>query len=55
MSYDLGTSALRIKGVKLAVNFKNLTDKNYVSSCISQWDCFYGDGRTVVSSLTYDW
>lgn len=55
LSYDLGKSALRIKGVKLAVNFKNLTDKKYVSSCISQWDCYYGDGRTVVSSLTYDW
>lgn len=55
LTYDLGTSALRLKGVKLALNVKNLTDKEYVASCRSQWDCYYGDGRTVVSSLTYDW
>ncbi|MNI48849.1 Ferrichrome-iron receptor precursor [compost metagenome] len=55
LTYDLGMSAFRLKGVKLALNVKNLTDKEYVASCRSEWDCYYGDGRTVVSSLSYDW
>lgn len=55
LSYDLGKSALGLKGVKVAVNVDNVADKKYVASCISNWDCYYGDGRTVVSSVTYDW
>ncbi|WP_426161329.1 hypothetical protein [Pseudomonas sp. PWP3-1] len=34
---------------------QNLTNKTYVSQCASDLDCYYGEGRTVVSSLTYDW
>ena len=55
LSYDLGASALKLKGVKLAMNVQNLANKTYVSQCTSDLDCYYGEGRTVVSSLTYDW
>ncbi|MCP1466534.1 TonB-dependent siderophore receptor [Pseudomonas sp. S3E17] len=55
LNYDLGTSPLKLKGVKLAMNVQNLTNKTYVSQCTSDLDCYYGEGRTVVSSLTYDW
>ena len=55
LSYDLGTSPLKLKGVKLAMNVQNLSNKTYVSQCTSDLDCYYGEGRTVVSSLTYDW
>lgn len=55
LTYDLSKSALRLKGVKIAVNVDNLDDKKYVANCTSNWDCYYGDGRTVVTSLTYDW
>jgi len=55
LSYDLARSPLQLKGVKVGVNVQNLADKTYVANCISEWDCYYGDGRTVVSSLTYDW
>jgi len=55
LSYDLGRSAFKLKGVKLAMNVQNLTNKTYVSQCTSDLDCYYGEGRTVVSSLTYDW
>ncbi|WP_339070482.1 TonB-dependent siderophore receptor [Pseudomonas idahonensis] len=55
LSYDLEKSPLQWKGVKLALNVKNLTDKTYVAKCTSIWDCYYGEGRTMVSSLTYDW
>lgn len=55
LSYDLGRSPLKLKGVKLALNVQNLTNKTYVSQCTSDLDCYYGEGRTAVSSLTYDW
>ncbi|WP_426130839.1 hypothetical protein [Pseudomonas sp. DWP1b1] len=41
--------------MKRVVNVQNLTNKTYVSQCASDLDCYYGEGRTVVSSLTYDW
>jgi iron complex outermembrane receptor protein len=55
LSYDLGRSPLKLKGVKLALNVQNLTNKTYVSQCTSDLDCYYGEGRTAVSSVTYDW
>jgi iron complex outermembrane receptor protein len=55
LSYDLSRSPLKLKGVKLALNVQNLTNKTYVSQCTSDLDCYYGEGRTAVSSLTYDW
>ena len=55
LSYDLSRSPLKLKGVKLAMNVQNLTNKTYVSQCTSDLDCYYGEGRTAVSSLTYDW
>ncbi|WP_236233937.1 TonB-dependent siderophore receptor [Pseudomonas tohonis] len=55
VTYDFEHSVLRLKGVKLAVNVENLTDKTYVASCRSIWDCYYGQGRTLVSNLSYDW
>jgi len=39
--------------LRLALNVNNLTDKNYVSTCLSRGDCWYGAGRTVVASATY--
>ena len=55
LSYDLSRSPLKLKGVKLALNVQNLTNKTYVSQCTSDLDCYYGEGRTAVSSVTYDW
>ncbi len=55
LSYDLSRSPLKLKGVKLAMNVQNLTNKTYVSKCTTNLDCYYGERRAVVSSLTYDW
>lgn len=55
LNYDLSRSPLKLKGVKLAMNVQNLTNKTYVSKCTTNLDCYYGEGRTVVSTLTYDW
>ncbi len=55
LSYDLQQSPLRIKGVKVQVNLQNLEDKVYVSRCSSDVDCYYGEGRTLTTELTYNW
>jgi len=44
----------KIDGLRLAVNASNLADKEYYSSCTEQ-ACYYGYGRTVTASATYDW
>lgn len=55
LSYDLEKSQLRLKGLKLQMNLQNLTDKKYVSRCAGIWDCYYGQGRTITTDLTYNW
>lgn len=55
MTYDLQRSPLRLTGVRVALNVENLEDKTYVATCSSDFDCYYGQGRTLQSSLTYDW
>lgn len=38
---------------RYALNINNLTDKTYVSTCLSRGDCWYGSRRNVVASATY--
>jgi len=38
---------------RLQVTGTNLADKNYFSSCLARGDCFYGNRRTVLGTLTY--
>jgi iron complex outermembrane receptor protein len=40
--------------VTASLNVKNLADKDYVASC-SSFGCTYGDGRTVMGKLTFQW
>jgi iron complex outermembrane receptor protein len=35
------------------INATNLADKQHVTTCLARGDCFYGIGRTVLTSLTY--
>lgn len=37
----------------LSLNFNNLTDKTYFSSCT--YGCFYGEPRKIVGTLSYKW
>jgi iron complex outermembrane receptor protein len=39
--------------VRLALNINNLTDKVQITTCLARGDCFYGQRRSVVTSLTY--
>jgi len=38
---------------RYALNINNVTDKVYVSTCLSRGDCWYGARRNVVASATY--
>lgn len=38
----------------IALNVKNVADKEVITTCMSRGDCFYGQGRTVIATLTYD-
>ena len=39
---------------KASLNINNIADEKYVSSCGS-FGCYYGDGRTIIGRLTYQW
>ncbi|CAD5106580.1 TonB-dependent siderophore receptor [Zestomonas carbonaria] len=54
MHYDLGRLSSALRGASLAVDAKNLFDKEYLSTCDGYW-CYYGDQRNVVASVTYKW
>lgn len=38
---------------RFQVNATNLADRRHVTTCLARGDCFFGIGRTVLSSLTY--
>ena len=42
-----------LDGVRLAVNARNLTDKQYVN-CQDGY-CYRGEARSVITSLSYSW
>jgi len=56
-SYTLWDAAIRYAAGnwQFAVNAQNLADKEYVSTCDSQWWCYYGYPRTVTASVRYQW
>jgi iron complex outermembrane receptor protein len=52
--YDLGRLNNSLKGVSVAVDAKNIFNKDYLSTCDGYW-CYYGDQRNVVASVNYKW
>jgi len=56
-SYTLWDAAVRYATGhwQFSVNAQNLADKDYVSTCDSQWWCYYGYPRTVTASARYQW
>lgn len=52
--YDLGRLSNSLKGASLAVDAKNIFNKDYLSTCDGFW-CYYGDERNVVASVNYKW
>lgn len=51
-SYDL--TQIGLKGVGLRLSANNLTDKKYVSACSSLYQCYYGEARNLMGTVTYD-
>lgn len=50
--YDLGQLDNSMKGLSVAVEAKNLFNKDYLANCDGFW-CYYGDERNVVASVNY--
>ncbi|BAN49057.1 TonB-dependent siderophore receptor [Metapseudomonas resinovorans] len=50
--YDLGRLDASMRGLSVAVDAKNLFNKEYLSTCDGYW-CYYGDERNVVASVNY--
>lgn len=55
VSYDLGEMSSSLKGAAVQFNVNNVADTKYVASCASDTACFYGVGRTVTATVSYDW
>lgn len=47
-SYDMGAW-------RFALNANNLTDKSYIATCLARGDCWFGQRRRIVGSVTYRW
>lgn len=54
VSYDL-RALTGEPGVSLQLSANNLTDREYISTCISAMSCYWGEGRNVTASLSYRW
>ena len=54
-SYTLGDLMLGYawQNWDLALNVRNIEDKEYYATCIARGDCFPGDERTVVGRVRY--
>ncbi|NYT35898.1 TonB-dependent siderophore receptor [Allopusillimonas soli] len=53
--YDMGKANPQLEGYKLSLTGSNLTDRKYVSYCLNELQCFYGQGRIVLLSLRKQW
>ena len=52
LGYDL--SRVGLQGVGVRLNLNNLTDEKYVAACNSLSQCYYGEERNVMATVTYD-
>jgi len=52
LGYDL--SRVGLDGLSAQLNLNNLTDEKYVAACNSLNQCYYGESRNVMATLTYD-
>lgn len=52
--YDLGKVDSKLHGMRLGVNMSNLLDRKYVVTCGGD-SCYYGNRRSVLASLRYNW
>jgi iron complex outermembrane receptor protein len=55
LRWDLGRVQPALKGVRLALNLANLSNKHYVATCIASTGCYYGEGRSMYLTAGYSW
>jgi iron complex outermembrane receptor protein len=55
MQYDFSKRFESLKGWQASVNLMNLFDNKYVSGCSSYAFCIYGQRRTILGTLKYQW
>ena len=55
LRYDLGRLAREMEGVGFSVSARNVFDRKYVSTCIAPSGCYWGTGRSVYATLSYNW
>jgi iron complex outermembrane receptor protein len=55
LRYNFGATNPKLKGLQATLSVTNLLDKDYYSSCSSEYYCQYGNGRTVLAGLRYKW
>ena len=55
ISYDLKYLAPGLEGTKLQINGYNLTDKYYVATCLGADFCQFGESRSILATVKYDW
>ncbi|MCM2476487.1 TonB-dependent siderophore receptor [Rhizobium sp. CG5] len=55
LNYDFGARSSDLAGLSLNVSVSNIFNKEYVSSCITTINCFYGTGRAAYATLKYKW
>lgn len=54
-SYTLGDAMIGYEFIEnwdVALNARNITDEEYLTSCLARGDCFLGEARTVMLSVT---
>lgn len=55
LGYDLGHLTHSLQGAKVQLTVNNVFDKKYVSSCASNYACFYGSERSAMLKANYSW
>jgi iron complex outermembrane receptor protein len=54
-SLELGSWLSSLKGASVQLSVNNLLDKDYVAACWSENYCYFGNARSVTTSLKYAW
>lgn len=54
LAYDLAQLSNNLRGLQLKINAKNLLNRDYVQ-CVASNGCRYGEGRSVIATVSYRW
>ena len=55
LRYDFGAKTASLQGLEATLNATNLLDKEYYSSCSSNFYCQFGNGRQILAGFRYRW